>query len=222
MERSESIAKLSESLSKAQAEIKDTAKTQKGYEHKYADLSSVLRDIRTAFSKHGLSFTQEAKQVKGSIVVNTLLMDKSGEWIKYCTIIPAISMKGCNDAQSAGAGITYARRYAISAIAGIASEEDTDANTNTSDTQETPKPAKPAPPKKQDDSWIKAYLKNMEDLKKQIGDKYYYKVLETFKLKHANEVKTKADATKVYKAIVAEAKMLDPYGKKKKEEEKNA
>lgn len=215
MERSESIAKLSESLSKAQAEIKDTAKTQKGYGYNYADLSSVLRDIRTAFSKHGLSFTQEAKQVKGSIIVNTLLMDKSGEWIKYCTIIPAISMKGCNEAQSAGAGITYARRYAISAIAGIASEEDTDANTNTSTTTETPKPAKPTPSKK-DDSWIKGYLKNMEDLKKQIGDEYYYKVLETFKLKHANEVKTKADATKVYKAMVAEAKMLDPYGKKDK------
>jgi len=211
MERSESIAKLSESLSKAQAELKDTAKNQKGYGYNYADLSSVLSDVRTAFSKHGLSFTQEAKQVKGSIVINTLLIDKSGEWIKYCTIIPSISMKGCNDAQSAGAGITYARRYAISAIAGIASEEDTDAQTTQptqhTQTAQTPKPTQPTPPKKTDDSWIKGYLKNMEELKKQMGDEAYYDELSAFKLKHANEVKTKSEATKVYKAVAARAKI---------------
>jgi len=127
MKRSEKISELASALGSAQGEIKDTIKTKEAYGYKYADLSSVLAEVRTVFSKHGLSFTQEVTATEKGISVKTLLIHTSGEWIEYLTIIPSISLKGTNDAQNAGAGITYARRYAISAIAGISSEEDTDA-----------------------------------------------------------------------------------------------
>ena len=102
------------------------------------------------------------------------------------------------------------------------------------DDKQKPKPTLPAPPNKEtplnkpspdtpaknpDDSWIKAYLQNMEDLKKQIGDEHYYRILKTlFKIKHANEVKTRAEASKVYKAMKNEVRILDS---KKKDSDNN-
>jgi len=217
MKHSESIAVIAEALAKAQLQLKDTAKSKQGYGYKYADLSDVLSAIRSEFGKQGLSFTQEVTQEGKVIKVTTLLMHSSGEWIVYGTAIPSIIMKGCNDAQSAGAGITYARRYAISAIAGIASEEDTDATTEvpakTSVAHKAVKPPKPA----KTDNWIKSFLKTMSDIKTKLGEEDYYNMLSEYAdVEHANEIKSKEVAQKVYKAMSAKVK-LEENKKKLKE-----
>ncbi len=229
MKHTTSIACLSEALAKAQAELRDTAKNKKGYGYNYADLSSVLSDIRNVFSKYKLSFTQEVSATD-KITVNTLLMHGSGEWVEYQTVIPTIVMKSCNAAQSAGAGITYARRYAISAIAGIASEEDTDA---------TDKPVSNPPDKlyhspsqtaatgtqmpstaKSKDNWIKDYLKQMAEIKKVMGSELYYEWMlsnTNGEVQHANQVKNKSEAVKLYKSMLGTANEI-----KKQREGKNA
>ncbi len=248
MIHSDSIAVLGAALAAAQAEIKDITKSAiaaKGTnnEYDYATLSDISKEIRQVFGKHGLSITQEVTHIGGEIrehtskygsktisklggdvVIVGLLMHKSGEWIEYTSTFPSLITFSMNALQAVGASVTYGKKYQITAIAGIAGEEDTDANipqTNKKTQEQPDAPTKKTPdtmPKKQDDSWIKGYLKNMEDLKGKIGDEHYYEVLKDFNLIHANEVKTKADATKVYKAMEAKAKMLDPYNKK---EEKN-
>ena len=225
MKHSESIAVIAEALAKAQLQLKDTAKSKQGYGYKYADLSDVLSAIRSEFGKQGLSFTQEVTQEGKVIKVTTLLMHSSGEWIVYGTAIPAIIMKGCNDAQSAGAGITYARRYAISAIAGIASEEDTDATyippVKKPAVSKAVKPAKPS--KANSDGWIKPFLKTMADLKASLGEEDYYNMLAEYgSVAHANEIKTKEVAQKVYKAMSATVKLRENTKKLKNKENEDA
>ncbi|RMF28759.1 MAG: hypothetical protein D6752_07075 [Candidatus Nitrosothermus koennekii] len=134
-QKSESIQELAKALLKAQKELKDKLEFSQGYGYKYAPLPEVVRVIKEAFNKNGLTFTQSAschsKTDGGQYVeVDTLLMHESGEWIMYETSLPVPEVKGCNKCQEAGAGITYARRYALAAMAGLAAEEDTDASSN--------------------------------------------------------------------------------------------
>lgn len=90
-------------------------------------------------SKNGLSFTQyPSSDEAGNVTVGTLVMHESGEWIEY----DPIKMKPVkNDPQSIGSAITYAKRYALSAIFGITSDQDDDGNEAT---QANNKPAKKA------------------------------------------------------------------------------
>ena len=62
---------------------------------------------------------------EGKISISTTLFHSSGEYIEY----PPLSLKAADlTPQSAGSVITYARRYVISAILGIASDDDNDGN----------------------------------------------------------------------------------------------
>ena len=76
------------------------------------------------FRSHGLSYLQEAfTDDNGSPAIVTRLMHSSGEWIETR---PMILASNNNDAQSQGSAITYARRYQLSALFGIAAEDDDD------------------------------------------------------------------------------------------------
>ena len=135
MRHSDSIAAIAKALAEAQAELKNTPKTQQGYGYKYSDLSDVLNEIRGVFPKHKLAFTQEAKinPENNTITITTLLVHESGEWFEYETALPMLEGKQMNNIQAAGAALTYARRYILSAIVGISSEEDVDANVGIKD-----------------------------------------------------------------------------------------
>jgi hypothetical protein len=115
-------------MAKVTAEIQNPLKNQNGYGYKYATLDSILEKVRPVLAKNGLSILQSQEIQESSVVVTTLLMHTSGEWIETRAEAPFTTLKGMNDYQSLGAGITYLRRYAISSLLNIASEEDTDAN----------------------------------------------------------------------------------------------
>ena len=132
METSPTIGKLTEALAKAQASfsaVKRTTKvdflTRSGQKIKYsyAPLSDVLDACRKVLSDNGLAIMQPTKIVDGKLIVETLLSHISGEWIKGEILIESQT----KDPQSEGSALTYARRYALSAMLGIASEEDDDA-----------------------------------------------------------------------------------------------
>ena len=136
MNKSESIAALATALSKAQGEIVDATKDKSGDrgKYKYADLGQILNIIRPIFTKYGLAVSQLPCETgdKDSIGVDTILMHESGEWLENSFSMPLhriITKDGrdvTNSAQAAGSIITYARRYALAALAGI-TQEDNDA-----------------------------------------------------------------------------------------------
>lgn len=127
MNKSESIKELSTALSKFQGEVNNPSNTATNpfFKSKYAPLSEVINVTRPILSKNGLSVVQAPSTDGDSVTITTILMHESGEWIES----PALTLKMDKvTAQGAGSAITYARRYAISAILGISSEDDDDGN----------------------------------------------------------------------------------------------
>lgn len=122
---SNSIEALVEALSKAQSSIENVSKDKQAYGYKYADLASCLAAVKKPLADNGLSVSQIVSQDKdGKQVLVTLLMHKSGQWLKSIFALENVVMKQCNSLQQLGAGITYARRYALSAIVGLTQEDD--------------------------------------------------------------------------------------------------
>jgi len=127
MEKSETIGKLAEALSKAQGEIKPAAfdATNPHFKSKYATLGAIVESCKDALSKNGIAVIQGTNSVDGRVIVETMLVHVSGEWIKS-----SLSMKTERDnAQGCGAVITYGRRYSLAAMVGIVADEDTDGET---------------------------------------------------------------------------------------------
>ena len=137
MNKSETIAKLAEALSRAQAEM-PAAKfnsVNPFLKNKYADLGSIIDTAKPVLGKFGLAVTQlPINDGEGRVGVETVLTHASGEWISTQFSLPLADEKGKSGAQVAGSIITYLRRYSLAAILGMYSDEDTDGNSE-------PKPA---------------------------------------------------------------------------------
>src|SRR5215472_12379380 len=126
MNRSESINELASALSRAQSEIGSALKESDNpyFASKYADLSSVWQACKAGLTQNGLSVSQfaESAYTEAGLVVSlvTMLLHSSGEWLAgELRIAPAKQ-----DAQSIGSCLTYMRRYALAAIAGVVTEDD--------------------------------------------------------------------------------------------------
>lgn len=120
---SEKIEELAKALAQAQGEIvgakKDTASRpfkDSRVVLNYADLASVWCAIREPFAKNGLSVIQgtEQTQVEGKILVVSTLFHVSGQWHRSELLINAPT-----DMKILGASLSYARRYLLSAQAGV-------------------------------------------------------------------------------------------------------
>lgn len=127
MKKSESITKLAVALAKFQGEVNNPSNTATNpfFKSKYAPLDTVLNTVRPILSKHGLSIIQTPSTEENCIVVTTILIHESGEFIETEPL--KLKMDKIT-AQGAGSAITYARRYSLSAVLGIASEDDDDGN----------------------------------------------------------------------------------------------
>lgn len=128
MNKSESIKELSIALAKFQGDITNpnNSKTVSAgaFSYKYAPLDEILNLVRPTLSKHGLSIVQIPVTSEGMVGVSTTLLHSSGEWIETLPILLKLDKQS---AQGAGSAITYARRYSLSAVLGISSEDDDDA-----------------------------------------------------------------------------------------------
>ena len=122
MKQSESIAALAKALVAAQAEmggaVKDSANPF--FKSKYADLTSVVRAIKEPFANHGLAYTQFPICAENRAGVVTRLLHESGEWLEEEFTMPLVK----NDPQGFGSALTYCRRYALQALAGIPAADD--------------------------------------------------------------------------------------------------
>ena len=116
------IAKIATALNRAQGIMFGAKKDKKNpfFKSNYADLASVFDAIREPFSCNGLSITQTMDILdNGTPVLKTRLMHASGEFIDSKMILPQDP-----NPQKLGSAITYMRRYALMAIAGIPAEDD--------------------------------------------------------------------------------------------------
>lgn len=145
MMQSESIKELATALAKAQGVMAGAKKdcTNPFFHSKYADLASMWDACRQPLSENGLSVVQTTHVDADRVYLLTQLFHNSGEWIqgKY----PITPTK--NDPQGMGSAITYARRYTLAAIVGIAPEDD-DGNAASGKDADTKKVI-PEPQKKQ-------------------------------------------------------------------------
>lgn len=133
MKMSNGKSLLAEALSKAQAEFpvieknrvaKIPTKDGRSYSYKYADLTDVVNAIRPFLTKNGLAFSQGVARTESGEVLRTTLLHAGGESIY--SEVPFAAAQGSGP-QAVGSALTYARRYGLSALLGIVTDEDDDA-----------------------------------------------------------------------------------------------
>jgi hypothetical protein len=135
---SESVAALASALAKAQAElvnpeksliatIKTGAPGEAGRIFRYAPLSSGLDIVRKTLGQYEIATMQTTAidQASGLVNLTTVLAHASGEWI--ASDWPVCPIAEIATPQRMGAALTYARRYALFTLVGIAGEDDLDA-----------------------------------------------------------------------------------------------
>lgn len=124
MIKSEQINELAAALAKAQSEITSANKDSKAHAYKYADLGSVIDAVKPSLNKHGISFTQLIEESDPNTVrVTTLLIHSSGQYLGSTGSTGIPEMRGCNEAQRAGAAQSYLKRYQLQALTGLPTED---------------------------------------------------------------------------------------------------
>jgi hypothetical protein len=141
---------------------------KRGYTYKYADLADVAEVVEPMLGKHGLAFTAKPTLVDGMFGLAYKLVHESGEFDDGFYPLPdPRNVKP----QAVGSAITYARRYSLCAVTGVAPNgDDDDAATAQSEFQSAgaafaaasparPAPAAPARPASADQEWLADALK---------------------------------------------------------------
>lgn len=142
MMHSESIATIAKALVAAQADIRAVEKSaiNPHFRSKYVPLDAIISMARPALAAHGMAIVQAGTPFddgKG-LLVETRLIHTSGEWLSGVVYIPF----GKADPQGAGAAMTYGRRFGLSALLSISSDEDDDGNSASRGARESGRAAK--------------------------------------------------------------------------------
>ena len=144
------MEKIYSQLAKFQQSVGTINKDSKGYGYNYASFDHIVETVTPFLKENGLGFTHT---FEGIDIICTLF-NLEGEKIKSRLTMPQESMKGMNLNQSMGSSITYARRYTLSAILGLVTDEDTDGVTNTPNTNKAPAQKQNTAPKTNDKPWF--------------------------------------------------------------------
>lgn len=186
------LDKLIPALVAFQATVKAPPKTRENphLKNKYADLQDVIDTIREPLAANGLAISHE---VSGTTLI-TKLLHVSGQSLK--TEMPLLM--GKQDMQGLGSALTYARRYSVSALLGIASDDCDDANgaargtaanTNTPSSQNATTPA--GSETKTPQMATEAQRKKIDELRNACGwsaDDVKAEIALTYKVKSSREL----------------------------------
>lgn len=134
---SDTNTKIAPALAKAWAELENPkhnksvkVQTKNGgsYTFDYTDLGGILDEAKRVFKDNGITIIQNAysdvAEGKLMISVETMFLHSSGEWVRS----QPLKMPSSNNMQDMGGQVTYMKRYSLSAMLGIATESDDDAN----------------------------------------------------------------------------------------------
>lgn len=122
MQTSDSITKIAPALLKAQQAMNAAAKsaTNPHFKSKYADLSTIIAEVKPALNANGILFMQSAKNDATGVTVSTMLLHESGEFIAEAIYLPVPQQTP----QAYGSAITYGKRYQLQSMTGLPSEDD--------------------------------------------------------------------------------------------------
>lgn len=179
--KSETIDKLAKALMAFQTKVGKVTKdaTNPFFKSKYASLEAVIDAIKGPLADAKLSYVQLPT---GENQLVTILMHESGEFMESTIKMTPKT----NDPQGQGSAITYMRRYALSAMLGLATEDDDDGNSATGN--KTTAPAK--------DDKAPAGTSIFEQAKKNLAKMTDKKLLEEFKGKIEKSTKYKPNEKK--------------------------
>lgn len=123
MQHSDNIQNLAAALVKFQGEVETVRKTANNpfFRSKYATLAQILDVVRQPLADNGLAVSQFPT---GEDAITTILLHKSGEYIMETSQMSPEK----RTPQALGSAITYARRYALSAVLGLNIDDDDDGN----------------------------------------------------------------------------------------------
>lgn len=128
MQKSNEISEINKALAEFRKEVKQPLKDANNpfFKSKYVPLENVVEAIDEVAPNHGLSFTQwPVSDGNGNVGVSTMLLHSSGQYIEYD---PVYMKPDKQTPQAIGSAITYSKRYSLSAVFGITSDEDDDGN----------------------------------------------------------------------------------------------
>lgn len=147
IEKSNEINELAKALCAAQFAFKNAEKNASNpfFKSNYADITECWRVIKEELHKNGLSLSQPFSIDNEGVIINTILMHTSGQWISSALkLIPEKKTP-----QGIGSCITYGRRYSISAIVcNTTGENDDDGNEASEKPEPRPAQNKPIPANK--------------------------------------------------------------------------
>lgn len=109
---------------KTQQSLEQPGKKHDGYGYKYADLNDVITQIQKATSDLDIAYIQQPVNLGGQTGIHNYLINSKGAIFDFGSYLIDL---GKPSPQEHGKCLTYVRRYSISSIFGIASEDDTDA-----------------------------------------------------------------------------------------------
>lgn len=148
MKHSPELSALNNALSIFQGQLKPVKKdsTNPFFHSHYADLTAIWDNIRESLKANGLAVTQvtDVDPNEDKTFLTTMLLHSSGQWLSGEYLLTPVK----SDPQSMGSALTYARRYALSAILGIVADEDDDAEAATSHKEQRKEAPKATKPKK--------------------------------------------------------------------------
>ena len=156
---------IAKALGAFQAEVETIKKDASNpfFKSKYASLENIVEGVRKPLKKNGLSFSQFPT---GEDSLTTILMHISGEWMKATVKMNPKE----HTPQGQGSAITYMRRYALSAVLGIVTDEDDDGNAASAPTRPTTPVTKPPVAPKAPVNSPKLVLKSkINELVKELG-----------------------------------------------------
>ena len=138
---SDDVRQLAKAMLQVQKELAPVTKdaTNPYTRSKYATLNAIMEVCKPVLLSHGIWLTQiTVPSEPGTIALLTKLTHaETGQYQAALTVLPLQKM----DCQSAGAALTYGRRYGLSALLGLVTEDDDDAES----TKLPPRPTRPMP-----------------------------------------------------------------------------
>lgn len=126
MRTSDNIADLAAALAAAASGLDNVRKGHRAQggkrgSYSYASIADVVAQVSPVLARQNLVIVQGQTREAEGICVETRLLHSSGQWVETDTLVPADRQGG---PQGVGSAITYARRYGLLAILGIAAEDD--------------------------------------------------------------------------------------------------
>lgn len=130
MKISEQINELAAALSIAQGQIIPAIKDSENPQFrgsKYADLAAIWEVMREPLAKNGLSLPQFVESEGDCVIITTMLLHKSGQWMTSTLSLKPVKQ----DPQGYGSAATYGKRYGAAAMMGVVADIDDDGNAAT-------------------------------------------------------------------------------------------